>query len=155
MSDGPPTLEAVNFTFPIEWGKCREVALALLDPDPALAQSDDPGVVASVLPAPVILPACSFRYGPQNVPPIVTLSERGMVDRSRLLQGGLEFEFYQPIKSGDTLAVTERLSKTYDKKTSKGVLRFFEFEAAFRTLDGELVCTVTTTNIERRPGEDG
>jgi len=155
VSNDPPTLEAANFAFPVEWGKCRELALALLDPDPAMAFSDDPGVVAPVLPAPVILPVSSFRYGPENAPPIVTMSKMGMVDRSRLLQGGLEFEFHRPIQSGETLAVTERLAKTYDKKTSKGVLRFFEFEAAFRTPEGELVCTVTTTNIERRPGEDG
>jgi Uncharacterized conserved protein len=155
VSDVPPTLDAVNFAFPVEWGKCRELALALLDPDPAMAFSDDPGVVAPVLPVPVIQPVCSFRYGPENAPPIVTMSKRGMVDRSRLLQGGLDFEFHRPIRSGDTLAVTERLANTYDKKTSKGVLRFLEFEAVFRTPEGELVCTVITTNIERRPGDDG
>jgi len=155
VSDDPPMLETVTFAFPVEWGKCRELALALLDPDPATAYSDDPGVVAPVLPAPLILPVCSFRYGPTNAPPIVRMANMGLVDRSRLLQGGLEFEFHRTIRSGETLTVTERLAKTYDKTTSKGVLRFFELEAAFHTPGGELVCTVTTTNIERRPGENG
>jgi len=155
LSDDPPHLEAVNFAFPVEWGKCRELALALLDPDPAVTLADDPGTVSQVLPAPVILPVCSFRYGPENAPPIVKMSQMGMVDRSRLLQGGLEFEFHRPIRSGEMLSVTESLARTYDKKTPKGVLRFFEFEAAFRTIEGELVCTVTTINIERRPAEDG
>jgi hypothetical protein len=143
--DVPP----VTFSFPIEWGKCREFALALLDEDPARPQADgEPS--PPVLPMPPIMATCAFRYSPDNMPPSARLVERGLVDRARMLQGGLEFEFHRPMRSGEHLTVTDRLDRVYDKETSKGTLRFLEFETAFRSAEGDPVCTIRTTNIERR-----
>jgi hypothetical protein len=138
----------VTFSFPVEWGKCREFALALLDEDPARPQTAG-GSSPAVLPMPPIMATCAFRYSPDNMPPSARLVERGLVDRARMLQGGLEFEFHRPMQSGETLTVTDRLDRVHDKQTSKGTLRFLEFETLFRSADGEPVCTIRTTNIER------
>ena len=139
----------VTFSFPVEWGKCREFALALLDEDPARPQAENEPS-PSVLPMPPIMATCAFRYSPDNMPPSARLVERGLVDRARMLQGGLEFEFHRPVRSGEDLIVTDRLDRVHDKETSKGTLRFLEFETSIRSADGEPVCTIRTTNIERR-----
>ena len=40
MDDELWDLPPVTFRFPVEWGKCREFALALLDEDPARPETD-------------------------------------------------------------------------------------------------------------------
>jgi len=143
-----------EFVFPVEWGKCREFALALLDSDPASPKPDDGGDDPAALLMPAIMPVCAFRYSQDGLPAILRLAQAGLVDRSRLVQGEVEFEFHRRAWSGEKLSVTEKLAKVYDKETSKEVLRFFEFETAFRSLDGEPVCMIRTVNIERRRKDD-
>jgi len=149
MDDEQWDLPPVTFRFPVEWGKCREFALALLDDDPARPETDE-ALSPSELPMPAIMPTCAFRYSPDNMPPSARLVARGLVDRTHMLQGGLEFEFHRPVVSGEELTATDRLVRVHDKETAKGTLRFLEFETAFRSADGLPVCTIRTTNIERK-----
>lgn len=155
MSDIPPKPEPVRFPFPVEWGKCREFSLALLDADPAQAASTAGDAPPESLLMPATMPVCASRYSPDGLSPIGRMIEAGQVDRRRLLQGELEFDFVRPVYSGEVLTVTEELADVYDKTTSKGVLRFFEFRTSYHAADGELVCTVRTTNIERRSSQNG
>jgi len=85
------------FTMPIEWGKVREFARAIKDPnpvyfDPAAAKKECGGI-----PIPVtFLMTSSFWQGADSSPML-------NVDLRRVLHGEQEFEFLKPVFVGDTL----------------------------------------------------
>jgi len=145
----PEQMEPARYRFPIEWGKCREFALALLDPDPVSPEIGH--FEQAFLPMPPTMLVCAHRYSPEGMPAILKLARDGYVDRGRVLQGEIEFEFNRPLVAGEELIVSEAISDVHEKVTQKARLRFVVIEASFRTPEGTLVCTTRTTNIERKP----
>jgi acyl dehydratase len=99
------------FTMPIEWGKVREFARAVKDPnpvyfDPELAKKECGGV-----PIPVtFLQTSAFWQTAESMPSL------DMFDMRRILHGEQEFEFFNPILVGDTLTGVARVADLYEKE---------------------------------------
>lgn len=77
--------------------------------------------------------------GPVLFDPDVAMNFAAMV------HGGQEFEWGEPVISGDLISTTATCKEIY-AKDGKG---FYVFETESRNQDGELVCKATWTNIVR------
>lgn len=94
------------------------------------------------------------KYGALVAPPtfIVTLTmglggdvkwEFGRVG----LHGGEEYEYFKPIKAGDTLTCKTKVTDIYEKKGRKGPMAFMIIESEVTNQDGELVAKMKRTRI--------
>jgi acyl dehydratase len=131
------------FTMPIEWGKVREFARAIRDPnpvyfDPELAKKECGGIPVP----PTFLMTGSFWQSPESVPPL-------SFDLRRILHGEQEFEFLKPVFVGDTLTGTTRIADVYEKEGGRGgKMTFMVLETEYRNQKGEKVALARSTTIE-------
>jgi acyl dehydratase len=66
---------------------------------------------------------------------------------SRGLNGGGEYEFFQPIQAGDILSITHRTSDIYERNGRAGKMVFIVSETICRNLKGETVLIIRNTGI--------
>lgn len=67
----------------------------------------------------------------------------------REMAGGLNIEYFKPIRAGDELVATRTLTDIYEKMGSKGPLIFYVIVMEVVDSFGEPVLTQTTTRILR------
>jgi len=67
-----------------------------------------------------------------------------------LVHGEQEFEYTRPIRVGETLTLTGRISDVYEKTGSSGTLDFVVLETEARDADGRPVFFSRNTLISRR-----
>jgi len=67
----------------------------------------------------------------------------------RAMAGGLEIDYYRPIRAGDVLVGQRTLKAIYEKAGRSGPLIFYEVELAVRLESGEPVLTEKTMRILR------
>lgn len=128
MAESIIGVEIGKTTFPVERGKIREFAVAILDEDPAYMQSEKP-------PAPPTFTMTVALWPRQSDTPPPDL---GIKDFRRVLHGEQQFEYLRPVHAGDTLTGTSRVADVYEKEGSKGgTMRFVVLETTFRNQKGE------------------
>jgi acyl dehydratase len=67
----------------------------------------------------------------------------------RLLHGEQRYEYHHPIYAGDTLTVTTRPGKAWEKAGKRGgMMKFAESVTEYRNQDGVLCVTATSVGIE-------
>lgn len=66
---------------------------------------------------------------------------------TRNLNGGNEYEFFQPIQAGDVLSITNRLGDIYERDGRMGKMLFTISEVVFRNQKGETVLIMRNTGI--------
>lgn len=67
----------------------------------------------------------------------------------KAMAGGLDIEYFRPIKAGDELVATRTLTNIYEKMGSQGPIIFYEVVMRVETAAGELVLTEKTTRLLR------
>lgn len=67
----------------------------------------------------------------------------------KAMAGGLDIEYFRPIKAGDVLVATRTLTNIYEKAGSQGPIIFYEVVMRVETEAGELVLTEKTTRLLR------
>ena len=67
----------------------------------------------------------------------------------RTLDGGTEYEFFSPIRAGDTLAALERIADIYEWESKSGKLVFWVAETTYTNQNGDLVAVARWTRIQR------
>lgn len=136
------------FTMPVEWGKVREFARAIKDPnpvyfDPEVAKKECGGIPVP----PTFLMASSFWQG-ASAQEAGTGLELGL-DTRRILHGEQEFEFFKPIFAGDVLTGLTRLADLYEKEGGRGgKMTFAVVETEFKNQKGEKVALSRSVVIE-------
>ena len=78
---------------------------------------------------------------------IATLVKAGY---PRVMAGGIEFEFYQPVRAGDTLVSVDKISNIYTRESKGGVLVFSVTETSYTNQNGDLVGVSLQTLIHRQ-----
>jgi acyl dehydratase len=68
---------------------------------------------------------------------------------SRLLDGGIEFDFYQPVRAGDTLVSVMKIADVYTRESKGGTLVFSVTETSYLNQYGALVAIARQTLITR------
>ncbi len=66
---------------------------------------------------------------------------------TRNLNGGDEYEFFQPIQAGDVLSITRRLGDVYERDGRMGKMLFTINETVFHNQKGEIVLIMRGTGI--------
>ena len=138
------TLDTI--VFKVEEGAIQRYAEAIGDPNPLY---NDPDF------------ASKTRYGRLIAPPGFTgwpvkagrLSERLLESLtkagapSRLLDGGIEFEFTEPVGAGDVLTATTKIVNITERETRLGKTMFTTLETAFVNKKGNVALKSRSTFI--------
>lgn len=125
-------------TYEIERGLIRQFAEAIEDANPlwrdeAQARKTPFGGVVAL---PTFLRSCIARELEEVKYPV----ERG-------LDAGSEWEYFLPVRPGDTITVEQRITDFTEKKGRLGPMLFETIETAYVNQFGELVATQTSRGI--------
>jgi len=66
----------------------------------------------------------------------------------RLLDGGVEFEFFEPIGAGDVLTATTKIANMTERETKMGKMMFTKIEATFLSQKGNVALKSWSTMIQ-------
>ncbi len=82
----------------------------------------------------------------EGMDPRTVLAQAGY---GRTLDGGVEYEFFLPVRAGDTLVVTSVIKDIREREGSSGTLIFIITEVTYVNQHGDLVARSQTTVIQR------
>lgn len=119
-----------------------EFADAIGDPNPIYRDAvaaKEAGYDAIIAP-PTYLTKLNFIYGPA----LLADPDLGL-NYAMVVHGEQEYEFTRPVKAGDVLVATPKISKIY----AKGRNEFIITEARIETTDGEQVAVARSTIVSR------
>ncbi|HIE17812.1 MAG TPA: hypothetical protein EYP71_06410 [Dehalococcoidia bacterium] len=133
--------------FKVEEGAIQRYAQAIGDPNPLYNDIDY---------------AKKSKYGRLMCPPGFTgwpvkggISVFRLVDTlvkagapSRLLDGGVEFEFFEPVGAGDTLIGTTKIIDISERETRMGKTMFTTLETTFLNQNGNVALKSRSTLIQ-------
>ena len=99
----------------------------------------------SVIAPPGFQPTYSF---PLKIAPMrADAGPRMPTGFTRFMNGGDEYEFFQPIQAGDVLSITRRLGDLYEREGRMGKMLFTVNETVFRNQQNEIVLIQRSTTI--------
>jgi len=131
------------FTMPVEWGKVREFARAIKDPNPVYFDPEAAKRECGGIPIPVTFLMTSSFWQSADSSPMLN------VDLRRVLHGEQEFEFLKPVFVGDTLTGVTHIADVYEKEGGRGgKMSFLVMETEYRNQRGEQVAIARSTVIE-------
>ena len=139
--------DAVGKTYPpvtyaVGREKVREFASAVGEDNPL---HHDPHAAREAGYADVVAPPMfAVVFGGRAMAPALFDPEVG-IDFARMVHGGQEFVWGQPVVAGDEIATEVEVKDVAER----GGLQFYVFESRSTNQDGETVCTGTWTNIVR------
>jgi acyl dehydratase len=143
MTEGPPTGKTYPaFEYEVGREKIREYANAVGETNPvyfdrqAAREADFRDVVAP--------PMFAVVYSAGSVGPPIFDPEIG-IDFMRMVHGGQEFEWSEPVYAGDVIT-TETTFKDFSDKDGR---KFYVFASVSRNQEGQEVVRGTWTNIVR------
>lgn len=72
----------------------------------------------------------------------------------RVLDGGVEWEFFAPVKAGDTITAESKIKDIFDREGKSGKMAFMITETTYTNQDGKVVAQTRGTSIhpEGQPG---
>lgn len=68
---------------------------------------------------------------------------------TRALDGGMEYDFFRPVRAGDTLAASSVIKDIIGREGSTGKMAFMITETTYTNQNGELVAKARATSIHR------
>lgn len=77
---------------------------------------------------------------------IKAITEAGF---DRVLDGGIEYEFYLPVRAGDTLAAAPRIKDIYERESKNGKMLFSVIETSYMNQNGDMAARARQTLIYR------
>jgi len=140
-------------TLPVERGKIREFATALLDDSPIYRNREAAQAAGFPdTPVPVTFPICAHLYSDTGGAAIMHLIEQGIVERGFVLHGEQEFIYHRPVYAEEKFTVQQKVVDAYQKEGGKGsMMTFFVVESALVDAHGETACAARTIVLERKP----
>jgi hydroxyacyl-ACP dehydratase HTD2-like protein with hotdog domain len=117
--------------YEIEKGFVKKFAEAIEDPNPAWREVAPPTFAAALVPAGLL-----HRLFNADIP------------LKRLLNGSSELEYIKPIRVGDVISVTGRLTRLRQVEGREGATLFMFTEVTYTNQDGEVVVKGKNTYIK-------
>ena len=65
------------------------------------------------------------------------------------VDAGIEYEFFCPVRAGDTIAFTSSIKEVVEREGKTGKMAFIVTETKYTNQNGELVATARGTSIQR------
>jgi acyl dehydratase len=108
----------------------------------------------------VIAPPLFFQYAIEGPPvrldqlrpdgiPQSPSESRVKLPLPRIMAGGVDVEFFEPIRPGDTLTATPKIIDIYERRGRTGPMVFQVVETTYRNQRGEVVVIERNTRINR------
>jgi len=116
--------------YEIEKGMVRKFAEAIEDPNPRWQEVVPPTFLAALVPKALMHQVFTAKSS-----------------LTRVLNGGSELEYYQPVKIGDVISVTGRLTGLRQREGRDGAVLFMVVEMTYENQRGELVARVRNNFI--------
>lgn len=134
-------VESSPISYEVEKGAIRKFAEAIGDEDPIYYDEQAAQALGfkSIVAPPTFL--CTFRA--QELPDL-----KIQFGRVRL-NGGNEYEYFQPIYAGDTISVTAKYADVAERTGRTGSMVFIITELTYRDQRGEVVAIGRNTGIMR------
>lgn len=129
--------EAEPFTYVVEKGAIKKFATAVGDPNPLW---QDEAYARKTRYGGIIAPPTFFRlFRPIRFP----------VERpyARLLDGGSEWEYFEPVRPGDTITGTIKLAGVAEREGRVGKMLILVWEITYKNQFGAIVATQRSTSI--------
>jgi hydroxyacyl-ACP dehydratase HTD2-like protein with hotdog domain len=127
-----------KMTFPVERGKVREFATAILDDNPLYLEEEMP-------PAPPTFTMTSQFWPATSDEPPPDLG----INFARVVHGEQDFEYLEPIRAGDVLTGEITVADVYTKEGKRGgTLTFVVLETRFTNQLGKEAVVARATIIE-------
>ncbi len=134
-------VESAPIAYDVEKGAIRKFADAIGDEDPIYYDENAAKAAGfKTIPAPPTF-LCTFRV--QELPDL-----KIQFGRVRL-NGGNEYEYYQPIYAGDTITLTAKYVDVNERTGRTGNMVFVITELTFKNQQGEVVAKGRNTGIMR------
>jgi hypothetical protein len=125
-------------TFPVERGKVREFATAILDDNPLYLEEERPPAPPTFTMTHQFWPA-TFDEPPPDLG----------INFARVVHGEQEFEYLEPIRAGDVLTGEITVADAYTKEGKRGgTLTFVVLETRFTNQLGKEAVVARATIIE-------
>lgn len=142
--------EGKPITLEIERGLIRRYAEALGDDNP-LWQDEEyakttryGGIIAPPFLLCALMTIAPTTMGPKEIPlPVPELP----LPLEHSLDGGTEWEFFLPLKLGDTLTSRSRLANVFERQGKLGKMLFLVYETTYTNQRGEVVARSASTWI--------
>jgi acyl dehydratase len=131
----------------IEKEPIRRAAAAMGDNNPLFRDEEYAKKLGyrSIIAPPGFQPTYSF---PIKVPQArADAGPRFRLPFTRFMNGGDEYEFFQPIQAGDVLSITRRLGDMFERDGRMGKMFFQVDETVFRNQKKEIVLIQRSTTI--------
>jgi acyl dehydratase len=139
------TLDTI--VFKVEEGAIQRYAQAIGDPNPLFNDSDYAGRTKyGRLIAPPGFTGWPTKAGRPTERLFAFLVKAGAPPR--ILDGGIEFEFVEPVGAGDTLTATSKISKVSERETKLGKTMFTTAEVTYVNQKGNIVLKSWATIIQ-------
>ena len=68
---------------------------------------------------------------------------------SRILDGGIEYDFYHPVRAGDTLSALSKVKDIYEREAKAGKMILSVIETTYTNQNGDIVAKAHQTLISR------
>ncbi|MBI2166068.1 MAG: MaoC family dehydratase N-terminal domain-containing protein [Chloroflexi bacterium] len=142
----------VSYTAPEELGRAaiRYFALALGDDNPIYRDEEvargtrHGGIIA---PPTLVCETNQYMPGPMDEEGYMGHTWPLPIPNARMLRGGNEYEFFQPVRPSDRVTATWRILDIYERETRGGPMLFVVSEARFTNQHGQLLALNRETNI--------
>ena len=91
----------------------------------------------------------------ESAMPFFSELRQGLIDTvagagySRILDGGIEFDFFQPVRSGDILASVPQVASIQERETKSGKMILSITEITYTNQNGTMVAKARQTIIHR------
>jgi acyl dehydratase len=138
--------EYAPYVVHVERGKIKEFARAIGDLSPFYL--DDEVGRASPWGDIIAPPTFAITFRDEKADTGSLLKDLG-TDISRILHGEQEFEYWKPIRPGDTLLCRGRISDIYEKSGKSGPMAFVVRETTITDADNDVVARVRGITVVR------
>jgi acyl dehydratase len=136
-----------TIVFKVEEGAIQRYAQAIGDPNPLFNDPDYAGKSKyGRLIAPPGFTGWPVKAGRPTEKLFAFLVKAGAPPR--ILDGGIDFEFMEPIGAGDVLTATTRISKVAERETKLGKTMFTTAEVTYVNQEGNVVLKSWATIIQ-------
>ncbi|MDY6968274.1 MAG: MaoC family dehydratase N-terminal domain-containing protein [Spirochaetota bacterium] len=137
--------EYPEFSFEVEKGKVKEFAKAIGDKNPLYYDENaakEAGFDGLVLP-PTFPTVFSMAGGLMEI----ILGDL-KINLAKMLHGGQQYEYLQPIKPGDTVTGKVKIANLFEKEGKAGTMQFIVLETTYTNQNGEKVLIDTSTLVQ-------
>ncbi len=163
---------AEAYEFPVDRSAVMLFARSVLDINPAFSDPDDPATVANggIVPSPTFVQSSAHwepNYSLDMTRPKTEAEKEAIAAREKANGGGggdglgrglhaeQHYEYHHPIHPGDTLTVTSKPGKRWEKQGRKGgKLMFSESVTEYHNQEGVLCVTATSVGVQTERAVD-